>query len=342
MPKILIAGAGIAGGYLWRLLVKRGMSAGDIEIVDPGSRTRCGIPSCGFATTRQFFTLCREAGLEPEKYILASPDMGYANSMKFTVKGHIFSIDKPAFIRDLLEGAAVNSRPSDMAVERIIDATGTARAYIGKYEHDLLHPCIQRKVEFPDQPVLAEYAHNVGYAWVIPLEGSNAHVGIGSNTYDAEAMKKVVDGLAQGTKTICACQGLIRGTGPILPLVRGNVWAVGEAGGIVDPLSGAGIIPAMVSAKLLVEHWDDLKGYEAAIMKKYGWFRKTAKLVEEWQDRGSLNTRKLLGLWKEYADLAGLDYSVLSLARIDLVRSMLGIALRVPKVRRRWGINQQG
>ncbi len=257
-------------------------------------------------------------------------------------KDYIFSIDKPAFIRDLLEGAVVNSRPSDMAVERIIDATGTARAYIGKYEHDALHPCIQRKVEFPDQPVLAEYAHNVGYAWVIPLEGNNAHVGIGSNTYDSEAMKKVVDGLAQGTKTICACQGLIRGTGPILPLVRGNVWAVGEAGGIVDPLSGAGIIPAMVSAKLLVEHWDDPKGYEAAIMKKYGWFRKTAKLVEEWQERDSLNIRKLLGLWREYADLAGLDYSVLSLARINLVRNMLGIALRVPKVRRRRGINQRG
>lgn len=342
MPKILIAGAGIAGGYLWRLLVKRGMSVGDIEIVDPGSRTRCGIPSCGFATTRQFFTLCREVGLEPEKYILASPDIGYANSTKFSVKGYMFSIDKPAFIRALLEGAIVHSSPGDTAVERIIDATGTARACIGEYEHDALCPCIQRKVEFPAQPVLAEYTHNVGYAWVIPLEGNNAHVGIGSITNASEAMKNVVDGLAQGTKTICACQGFIRGTGPILPLVRGNVWAVGEAGGMVDPISGAGIVPAMVSAKLLVEHWDDPKGYEAAIMKKYGWFRKSAKLVEEWQERGSLNIRKLLGLWREYADLAGLDYRVLSLARINLVRNMLGISLRVPKVRRRMGTNQRG
>jgi flavin-dependent dehydrogenase len=335
MPRILIAGAGIAGGYLWRLLINSGVSPWDIEVVEPGSRTRCGIPSCGFATTRQFYTLCREVGLEPEKYILASPDIGYANSLKFTIKGHLFSIDKPGFIRDLLEGATVNSRPSDMAVERIIDATGIARAYIGKYGHDVLHPCIQRKVEFSEPPVLAEYAHNVGYAWVIPLEGRNAHVGIGSKTYTAEDMKRVVDSLAQGAKTICACQGFIRGTGPILPLVQGNVWAVGEAGGMVDPLSGAGIVPAMVSAKLLVEHWDDPKGYEAAIMKKYGWFRKAVKLVEEWQDRDRLNTRKLLSLWREYADLAGLDYSVLSLARIDLVRSMLGVALRVPKLRRR-------
>jgi len=334
MPKILIAGAGIAGSYLWRLLIKKGMSLKDIEIVDPGSRTRCGIPSCGFATTKQFFSLSQEVGLEPEKYILASPEIGYANSRKFTVRGHIFSIDKPTFIRSLLEGAIVNSRPSDMAVERIIDATGMARAYIGKYGHDALCPCIQRKVEFPEQPVLAEYAHNVGYAWVIPLEDRNAHVGIGSITYNSEDMKRVVDGLAQGTKTICACHGFIRGTGPILPLVQGNVWAVGEAGGMVDPISGAGIIPAMVSAKLLAEHWDDPKGYEAAIMKKYGWFSKAAKLIEEWQDKGALNTRKLLGLWREYAELAGLDYSVLSLARIDLVRSMLGVALRVPKLRR--------
>lgn len=335
MPKILIAGAGIAGGYLWRLLIKKGVSPGDIEVVDPGSRNRCGIPSCAFATTRQFFTLCREVGLEPERYILASPDTGYANSMKFTIKGHLFSIDKPGFIRDLLKGAVVNSRPGDTAAERIIDATGTARAYIGEYEHDALCPCIQRKVEFPEQPVLAEYAHNAGYAWVIPLEGRNAHVGIGSKTYSTEDMKKVVDGLAQGTKTICACQGFIRGTGPILPLVRGNVWAVGEAGGMVEPISGAGIVPAMVSAKLLAEHWDDPKGYEAAVMKKYGWFSKSAKLVEEWQDKGALNTRKLLGLWREYTDLAGLDYSVLSLARIDLVRRMLGAALKVPKLRRK-------
>ncbi len=329
----MIAGAGIAGGYLYRLLVKGGFDLKDVEVVDPGSATRCGIPSCGFATTKQFFTLCGEVGLDPDKYILASPDTGYANGIKFTIKGHIFSIDKPAFIGDLLSGAAVKSTPADMGAERIIDATGTARAYIGKYEHDIIYPCIQKKVEFPHLPALAEYPHNVGYSWVIPLEGSSAHVGIGSKTYDSKVMKNVVESLAEDARTICGCKGFIRGTGPILPLVQGNVWAVGEAGGLVDPLSGAGIVPAMVSAKILVDHWDDPKGYEAAIMKKYGWFRKSAGLIEEWQNKGTLNTRKLLGLWRQYAELAGLDYRVLSLARIDLIRTMLRIALRAPKVR---------
>jgi hypothetical protein len=97
----------------------------------------------------------------------------------------------------------------------------------------------------------------------------------------------------------------------------------------------------MVSAKLLVDHWDNPKGYEAAIMRKYGWFRVTAELVQEWQDKGALNIRKLLGLWREYAELAGLDYGVPSLVRTGLIRSMLRIALRVPNMRQRLRMNQR-
>src|SRR4030043_786404 len=252
MPKILIAGAGVAGSYLWRLLVGKGMNPEGIRIVDPGSRTRCGIAPCAFGITRQFFPLCREMGLNPDKYILASPPTAYENRTKFDIKGYLFSIDKPAFIKDLLEGAMITSNPGEMSADRIIDATGTARAYIGKYEKDVLYPCIQRKVEFSYPQELRIYSHHAGYSWVIPLEGNCAHVGIGSTTYDTERMKKVVEELAQGGKTICSCRGYIRGTGLILPLVRGNVWAVGEAGGIVEPISGAGIIPVIESAKLLV------------------------------------------------------------------------------------------
>jgi 2-polyprenyl-6-methoxyphenol hydroxylase-like FAD-dependent oxidoreductase len=88
MPKILIAGAGIAGSYLWRLLVRKGMNPEDIRIVDPGSRTRCGIAPCAFAITRQFFPLCREVGLDPDKYVLAIPPTAYENRTKFDIKGY--------------------------------------------------------------------------------------------------------------------------------------------------------------------------------------------------------------------------------------------------------------
>lgn len=322
MSRILIAGAGIGGSYLMRLLARKGMNPGEIEIVDPGLKTRCGIAPCAFFTTKHFIPLCQEVGLDPEKYILSSPDVAYLDSIKVKIKGNMFSIDKPAFIRDLLDGVDVASRPSGMAVERIIDATGTARAYIGKCDSDLLVPCLQRKVEFPYPPPAREHIHHVGYSWVLPLESNSAHVGIGSMTYDIDTMKSAVEGLAQGGRTICSCQSYVRGTGPIFPLVQGNVWAVGEAAGIVAPLSGVGIVPAMVSAKLLVEHWDDPHGYEAAILKEYGWFRKGAAVVDKLKDRRLFPVWDL-GLWRKYVEFTGFSPGIPKLAQviIQLLRS---------------------
>lgn len=327
MPSVLIAGAGIGGSYLLRLLIRKGMNTREIEIVDPGPKTRCGIAPCAFGITRQFFSLCQEVGLDPEKYILNSPDVGYLDKVEVKFKGYVFSIDKPAFIRDLLEGVDVTSSPSGLTAERIIDATGIARAYIGKYDSDIFVPYLQRKVEFPQPPSLMECPHRAGYSWIIPLEGSSAHVGVGSATYDSDTMRKVVEGLAEGAKTICSCQGYVRGTGPILPLVQGNVWALGEAGGIVDPLSQGGMVPAMVSAKLLVEHWDDPKGYETAILREYGWFRKTSDIACTWRDTNVLNIWDL-GLWNKYAEFVGLKPRISYLVHPNLVR----IVLQLPRL----------
>jgi flavin-dependent dehydrogenase len=326
MARILIAGAGISGSYLLRLLIRRGVNPKEIEIVDPSPKTRCGIAPCGFAATSHFIPLCQEVGLNPEKYILRSLDVGYLDKIRIEVKG-TFSIDKPAFIRDLLEGVEVASSPSGIAAERIIDATGIARAYIGEYDSDLLVPGLQRKVEFPHPPQARECLHHVGYSWVIPLEGNSAHVGIGSMTYDIDAMRKAVEELAEGAKTICSCQGYVRSTGPILPLVQGNIWAVGEAGGIAEPLSGAGMVPAMVSAKLLVEHWDDPEGYEAAILREYGWFRKTAAILYTWRNGGLLPIWDL-GLWKKCAEFVGFKPNISYL----IYRYLVLIVLQLPSV----------
>src|SRR4030042_1987865 len=185
-------------------------------------------------------------------------------NIRVRAKGYVLSIDKPAFIRDLLEGAKVLTTPSSATVARTIDATGNERAYIGPHSSDHLAPCIQRKVEFSKPAPIRQLPHHVGFAWVIPLEGNCAHVGIGSYTYDIETMKGIVAELTKGAKTICSCRGYIRVTGPILPLVKDNVWAIGEAGGLVDPLTGSGMGPGQVSPRLLTEHRDDPAGYEDA------------------------------------------------------------------------------
>jgi len=322
MPKTMIAGAGIAGSYLYRLLVRKGISPAEITIVDPGSKTRCGIAPCGYLVTRHFFALCQEVGLDANKYILNSFDVGYMGKVKFKLKGYGFSIDKPALIRDLVEGIDVVPTANGIAAERIIDATGIARAYIGRYDSDVLVPCFQMKVRFPQPLPFGEYPHHVGYSWVIPLEGSNAHVGIGSVTYDSNTMKKNVEELAQGAEMMCSCKGYVRGTGPILPLVSGNVTAIGEAGGITDPLSGGGIVPSMVSAKLLAEYWNDPEGYEAAILKEYSWFNKTSDFCHTWKEKNVFNLWNL-ELWKKYAEFIDFKLRIYHLMHPNFIRILL-------------------
>jgi hypothetical protein len=331
MPRILIAGAGVAGSYLWRLLVlKKVVADSDIQVVDPGSKTRCGIAPCGFAVTGQFFPLCREVGLNPEKYVLRKLEVGYLGKVKLKVVGSALSIDKPAFIRDLLDGADVASSPSSLAFDRIIDATGTARAYIGKYESDLLAPCLQRKVEFATQPFWTESPHRAGYHWVIPLQGNLAHVGIGSTTYEADRMRKIIEEATQKAKIICSCHGYVRLTGPILPLARGKVWAVGESGGLVEPLSGCGIVPAMVSAKFLLENWDDPKSYEASVLREYGWFIKSHELVRKWRDANVLNFWDI-GLLRKYAKFCDLELNLSNLVRV-IIPNLVLMGLQLPSM----------
>src|SRR4030042_1472451 len=68
-------------------------------------------------------------------------------NIRVRAKGYVLSIDKPAFIRDLLEGAKVLTTPSSATVARTIDATGNERAYIGPHSSDRLSPCLQRESE---------------------------------------------------------------------------------------------------------------------------------------------------------------------------------------------------
>jgi len=69
--KVAIAGAGITGAYLYRLLRNRGQ---EVEIFgrDPG--TRCGLNPCAWGTSRGFAELVKISGLDPEKYWLRRSD----------------------------------------------------------------------------------------------------------------------------------------------------------------------------------------------------------------------------------------------------------------------------
>jgi geranylgeranyl reductase family protein len=97
-----------------------------------------------------------------------------------------------------------------------------------------------------------------GYGWVFP---KSDHVNVGVGGWDSEAPR-----LRRHLARLCAAHGLDEGLvtdlrGHRLPLrasggalAAGRVALVGDAAGLVDPLSGDGMFEAFLSARLAAEH----------------------------------------------------------------------------------------
>lgn len=125
--KIAIAGAGMTGAYLYRLLRSRGH---EIDIFDRDPGTRCEITPCAWITSRSFAELVQAAGLDPRKYFLQHLDYIVIDEMR--IKAHVFTFNKPGLIKDLLQGAEIKYSALDVTnYERTIDATGVSRAFAG-------------------------------------------------------------------------------------------------------------------------------------------------------------------------------------------------------------------
>src|SRR5512137_109239 len=101
---IAIAGAGIAGGYLAKLLELRGISPDVYDGMDHDTRCRCR--SCGWGAPRGIETLLAEAGLDFTTYLLEP-----MSSMSFNglvAKTPLCTVNKPRLIRDLTRGIRLN------------------------------------------------------------------------------------------------------------------------------------------------------------------------------------------------------------------------------------------
>lgn len=288
--KIGIAGAGVAGAYLHRLLKNHGIEADIFDVPHP---TRCGLSPCAWGTTGEFKKLVEIIGLRPEKYILRSLDYLIVDQMR--VKAELMTIDKPRFINDLLEGAHIErSKLSLKDYDRVVDATGISRVFLPKIEKDIVLSCYQSLLEATDYLENGVRTMGTGYAWCFPLSGSTYHIGCGNVDGDPRLLLKNT-GWLRGTtshvrgKVVCGCVARIRLTGPhgSQPFVSQGylggpspgVWGVGEAIGCVAPLAGEGIAPAMRSALLLFRHWDDAEGYTKAILKEFDWMKEEQKVL---------------------------------------------------------------
>jgi flavin-dependent dehydrogenase len=286
--KIAIAGAGIVGAYLYRLLSNEGVK---VDLFDTENGTKCGLTPCAWGTSRGFNELVEAAGLDPEKYILRCTDHVVLDDVR--LGADLMTFDKPELVKDLLRGAEIEHTPLVATrYDRVIDATGVSRAYLPMIEGDVLIPCVQYRIQAHELLENRIKLGGVGYAWCFPLSDHTYHVGCGSLLEDPDRILQRLGWIAdtpqqEGTKSICACAGRIRLTAPhysqpfVVDGPRHGIWGVGEAIGCVAPLAGDGIVPGMKSVEILMNHWDDPEAYTRAILGEFDWMRNERRVVDK-------------------------------------------------------------
>ena len=296
--KIAIAGAGTTGGYAYRLLKSRGLQ---VDVYDRDRRTACGINPCAWGTSRAFFELVDAAGLHPDKYILQATDHVWMEDVR--IPGDLMTFDKPALIKDLLQGATINKDPLDVtAYDLVLDATGISRSYLPPIEGDILLPCIQRRIETSEPLENRIKLGGVGYAWIFPLSRYGYHIGCGSLAGDPKSYLASLGWIENrrsnpSKKVLCACSGHVRLTGPYgsQPFVVGGatqgVWGVGESIGCVAPLAGDGVVPGMKSVQLLLQNWENPEAYTKAILKEFRWMENERQVIDRLLSKGTLKIK---------------------------------------------------
>lgn len=164
--------------------------------------------------------------------------------------------------------------------DRIIDATGV-RSYlpaaIGIRKLNAVETrCVTSEVKYPT--INSSISRSV---WALPLGFGATHVGATSISGEAEAQTNDLREKIGASKIICSCQGSKGCSGLLQPFVAGKVWGLGESIGLVDPLTGAGIVPAVVSAKLMADNWDNPAEYEKAILANFSYIDRAAEVARK-------------------------------------------------------------
>jgi len=146
------------------------------------------------------------------------------------------------------------------------------RSLLPKIKDDIVVPCLEYQVKSGKIPwddfYIKPYPGLTGYLWYFPLWDGTGHLGAGEihgaykgeleamiKKYDCEVIRKIGRPVRIVPPSRC------------LPFSEGKVVGVGESVGTVFPMLGEGIIPSMQCAELLIENINDMKAYEAAVLK---------------------------------------------------------------------------
>ena len=255
--RVAIFGAGMAGTYLAKLLAKDDIS---YTLFDKRDRPSC-FCAWGWAGFKQVKEFVKGIGYNADDYVLVRPKKAWVNGVEVKIK-NVVTFDKLKWLEDMWKDEVIVVNhvaydPTDYNL--VVDATGTARAVMGKPENDrLLHTVQFRAKSFMlDEDYIYVYGRPYGYAWYFPLSDGWWHIGAGAYTrqqadYLLRRILEEVPALHYGDT--CQCAAKIRYVVPgVIPVIEESYppkVAIGEAGGFVSGF-GEGNTLAMETATIL-------------------------------------------------------------------------------------------
>ncbi len=212
-----------------------------------------------------------------------------------------YIIDKPMLLRDMASKLDVKYK-SNVSLREGKPYVGSEEIHADKVvfasghyslPKDRTVPAIQYVTDFQQDPEVVDfyfYSDLLGYAWVFP-DRDGAKIGIGGYA-DVNFLRERLKPLVKG-KTLFFHGAKVSDTGIVEDRLNGQY--IGEALGTVYALTGEGIRPSIISAKILADSLLNDKDFSKEFKKSklYNTLKVHAKIVEQ-----SKGKEKLQGLTK--------------------------------------------
>jgi len=317
---VAIAGAGIAGSYLARLLQEKGITPDLFDGMEHETSCRCR--SCGWGAPTGIGQYLAMAGLDFDDYLMQP--MFSMNFDGLVAKTPLCTINKPRLLRALESGLTVHKQPLGIREARdydiIVDATGINRAILPPCRSDLVLPTVQHRVKVEplgseqlDAGVYGNRIPGLGYLWIFPLGQGQYHIGVGGirlDQHESILEQFYAEHAHRFTFTpICSCRGVIRVASPYYsaPLYASRtredgslqrVIGVGEAIGTVSPFTGEGIIYSLECARLLADTFPDEELYASKVLSRFGWMKKERETLDYLLSEGRVKGPRIRDRWR--------------------------------------------
>lgn len=188
------------------------------------------------------------------------------------------------------QGFFRGGEPFDVSFETVIAADGalsTTRTMLtGKRQELVL--TLEAKIDAIRQPLTFAYDGEwYGYSWYGPI-GDHATIGCGCYAGPSALEEQLASFAAQ----IGASYGKLRGaylpSGRDVLLEKDGCWFIGDAAGLISPISGEGIYYALFSAKQLVRSLENHASYPALMAKA------RADVERQYKGRGLFFSERLI------------------------------------------------